>query len=798
MHRNSFTPISMLKSASAALFRLARRRGNCSKCLVPIAMPCTETAALLLLLCTGAWAIAQEGEAPKQLPEVAGKLDGGRVAEPPNRTTPDAPAQPEAEAPAKLGVGRLIRIRLPIVGNSDVHIKTAIDRAVERLKNVPRHDGRRPVLILELVPGRKSGGFGEGTEIERAQFLARHLTSPELASVKTVAYIPQTIKGHGVLVALACEEIVMAPDAELGEAGIDEDTKKGIEPSIVSIYQQIAAARRTVPEAIALGMLDRRLEVLKVETDKSTEFVLRGDLDALKRDHTIVSQETLVPAGSLGSFSGREGREFGFVKLLAADREALARGLALPPEAVVEDQSLVGDWRPVMLTLEGPITARKVRQLETLLGAELSERNVNWIGLRIDSSGGELANCLQLANSIASLDANDVQTVAYVPMEASAGAALVALACDQLVMQPEARLGGEGTFELDRQPLGDAITSIRESLAPSAEQSWSLLAAMIDPEVEVFAYSNVKTGEVRYFSEEESAEQPNPDDWRKGPRISVAGEALQLTSNRAQELGIATQVVASYDEFKQLYGFEEDPRTAEPNWAIDLIEALSSPALAVVLLVIAFVGVYIELHAPGVGIGAFVSGLAFLLFFWSHFLHGTAGWLEVLLFLGGMFFLLVELIALPGIGIFGIGGALMILASLVLASQTFVLPRTESQLEELRGSLAVVAAALACLVIASLVLRRYLPQTPLFRTLLLNPPPDEELVDREFREAVVDFSHLVGQKGVATTNLMPAGKAEFNGQLVDVIADGLPIDRGAAIVVTKARGNRVVVRRAES
>jgi membrane-bound ClpP family serine protease len=45
---------------------------------------------------------------------------------------------------------------------------------------------------------------------------------------------------------------------------------------------------------------------------------------------------------------------------------------------------------------------------------------------------------------------------------------------------------------------------------------------------------------------------------------------------------------------------------------------------------------------------------------------------------------------------------------------------------------------------------------------------------------------------------MPAGKAEFEGQLVDVIADGMPIDRGAAVVVVKARGNRVLVRVVEA
>jgi membrane-bound ClpP family serine protease len=45
---------------------------------------------------------------------------------------------------------------------------------------------------------------------------------------------------------------------------------------------------------------------------------------------------------------------------------------------------------------------------------------------------------------------------------------------------------------------------------------------------------------------------------------------------------------------------------------------------------------------------------------------------------------------------------------------------------------------------------------------------------------------------------MPSGKAEFNGQLIDVIADRPPIDRGSTIVVVQAHANRVLVRAVEA
>jgi membrane-bound serine protease (ClpP class) len=713
------------------------------------------------------------------------------------KPTADSPATrpPDDRAPpADLGEGRLIRVRLPLAGNADEHLKRVIKRVIDQLARLPQHANRRPVLILELAPQRR-GGNGEGTDFTRALSLASYLTQPDLAGVKTVAYIPRTIKGHGVLIALACEEIVMSPDAEIGDAGIDENASRAIDPKIVSSYRDVAAARRTVPEAIALSIVDRSRGLLKVETDQGTEFIANDELETLKKNHTIVSVDTLVPVGSLGTFSGRQGREFGFVKLLAADDEALASGLGLSSEAV-KDQSLVGDWRPVMIRVEGPITRRKVSQLKTIIGTELRSHNVNWIGVSIDSAGGELEDCKNLADMLADLDPSEVQTVAYVPVEASGGAALVALACDQLVMQPEAHLGGKGTVDIDRKTLDTAREPIKILAGKNGSHSWSLMAAMIDPDIELYSYQNTKTGEVRYLSKEEWNEMPanEKNDWTQGVRIKAAGEPLRLTTNRAHDLGIASNVVPSFDDLKRLYGITSDIPVAQPNWALELVEALSSPALAVLLLVIGFVGIYIELHAPGIGAGGFVALLAFTLFFWSNFLHGTAGWLEVLLFLGGLFCLALELLVIPGFGIFGLGGGVMILASLVLASQTFVLPRTESQMAALRHSLTIVASAMVIVVAAGIALRRYLPKAPVFRTVLLSPMAEEDLADLNYRESLADFTHLVGQQGVATTNLMPSGKADFDGELIDVIADGMPIDRGTPIVVVKTRGNRVLVR----
>jgi membrane-bound serine protease (ClpP class) len=113
---------------------------------------------------------------------------------------------------------------------------------------------------------------------------------------------------------------------------------------------------------------------------------------------------------------------------------------------------------------------------------------------------------------------------------------------------------------------------------------------------------------------------------------------------------------------------------------------------------------------------------------------------------------------------------------------------------ELRDSLMVVAASGVGTIAAALSLRRFLPHAPMFNRLMLNPLAADERDELEYREVVADYSYLVGQIGRATTHLRPAGRAEIGGELIDVVAEGEPIDRGAAVQVVFAKANRVLVR----
>ena len=323
------------------------------------------------------------------------------------------------------------------------------------------------------------------------------------------------------------------------------------------------------------------------------------------------------------------------------------------------------------------------------------------------------------------------------------------------------------------------------------------MVAMIDPGTMVFQYRNRTTGEMRLMSAAEATSLSDAEDWNRAGPVQQNNQPIELTGERALELGVASYVVESFDELKRLFGIDEDPPRVKPNWALQLVQALASPQIAWFLLMMGFIGVYIELKTPGVGIGGFVAAVAFILYFWSHFLDGSATWLEVILFLSGTLFLLIEVFVLPGFGIFGLGGGVLVVFALVMASQKFFIPKTEAQLDELRTSITVVAGAGVGMMFLAWALRHYLPQAPVFSRIMLEPPPSEDQHLRSEREALADYAHLTGVVGKATTDLLPAGKALIGDELIDVIAESEPIDRGAAVIVVDAQANRVVVRVAE-
>ena len=470
------------------------------------------------------------------------------------------------------------------------------------------------------------------------------------------------------------------------------------------------------------------------------------------------------------------------------------------PEAVVFK-------KPVRIRLEGIITGLTheymKRQIEKVreLGADL-------IIVDIDSPGGDAQASLDMAQDLARIDW--AKTVAYIDHQAMSGGAFVALGCEEIIMRGDAIIGDAGPivqgedslFRHAPEKIVSFLAAALRSVAQLRHHPPALAEAMIDKNLEVFYFHNKKSDTTECLSQAEVTDSPNPGDWEKVKPVfgSGGGRFLTLNGKAAVETGLAVTTVAGWDNVKERFGIEGNVPVFKETGVDTALLILNLPIVTGLLLVLGFIFLFVELYAPGLGIFGILSGACFVLFFWSHFLGGTADWLEILLFVGGIACIAVELFLFPGLVIFGVSGFILVMAGLTMA----IVPHAgefTNQFDMILESAATVGTSIIVVVVASVVLARFLGVLPFFKKMLLQPPSSEGSLAFEGGSAVSDTSSgfavnslQPGQTGITRTPLRPSGKARIDGQEYDVVAEGSLIPKGKEIRVILVQGNRIVVR----
>jgi membrane-bound serine protease (ClpP class) len=465
-----------------------------------------------------------------------------------------------------------------------------------------------------------------------------------------------------------------------------------------------------------------------------------------------------------------------------------------PPAATYRHAALIHLTGEVTPWLEGYLD-RKLKAAQAA-GADL-------IIVQIDSPGGYLEESGRMAERLRELSA--AHTVAYIPREALSGAAYISLGTDEILMRPTARIGDVGIIFLDKdfmfhyapEKYKSALVEALRILAIDKGRPPALVEAMVDMDCEVFQVKDQRTGEIEFLSEKEIESSPDKDQLEKLGLVleSQKGRFLTVSGMRAVELKLAAATVESTADMKQRFAVAGGWREYNVDNVDRAVYVLNLWWVTVLLLVCGMVGLFKELAAPGTFLGISIAALCFALFFWSRYLSGTSGMLELLLFIAGVAFLAMELFVLPGFGVAGMLGIGLLLGSLVLACQNFVVPHTERQLFTLSASVLLVAGSSLTFMVVAAVMLSYLGSLPLLNRLKLAPPTSAEPVapDSESSLLAAVLPVQVGDVGLADGPLRPAGRARFGGTPLDVVSDGHFIDRGATIRVVEVSPHRIVV-----
>ncbi len=207
----------------------------------------------------------------------------------------------------------------------------------------------------------------------------------------------------------------------------------------------------------------------------------------------------------------------------------------------------------------------------------------------------------------------------------------------------------------------------------------------------------------------------------------------------------------------------------------------TNPYIITLLLTIGCLGLMIQLFTHGFGLPGLVALTSFLLFFYGHIVSGLAGYETILLFVVGIVLLFLELF-IPG-GIVGILGGIAIVTSLFLAGRNIV---------QMGISILI---AIGISILASIIMVKVLgKRMKFFKKMILTDTTNTEsgYVSNQNR------TDLVGKIGTTLTALRPAGTVVIKEERIDVVSEGIFIEKNTKVKVVKAEGARIVVREADT
>jgi membrane-bound serine protease (ClpP class) len=332
---------------------------------------------------------------------------------------------------------------------------------------------------------------------------------------------------------------------------------------------------------------------------------------------------------------------------------------------------------------------------------------------------------------------------------------------------------------------------------------------MVTQQIEVYKVINKSTGEGEFFESTRMPQDPNEYNLEKKELIVSKDELLTLTASEALTYGIARAVVLNQQRALDFLAerdsivFSGKPKILKTNWSEEMVRKINHPAVMSILIMIALLGVYIEFNTPGVGLPGLVAVICFTIIIGSKYLVGLANWAEVAIFIIGVILLMIEIFIIPGFGITGILGIILMVGGLfgMLIRNGWdevPWPRTEFDWYLFSQSILGLAIGFFGFIVLAWALTKYLPKFEFMSGLILVPATPKKGDEFEISMTVPPESKIgtiqVGDIGEVTSILRPSGKARFDEAVVDCVAEADFLDKGCKVEIIEIHGNKVIVR----
>lgn len=362
----------------------------------------------------------------------------------------------------------------------------------------------------------------------------------------------------------------------------------------------------------------------------------------------------------------------------------------------------------------------------------------------------------------------------FIDNNAASAGALISIACDKIFMRPGATIGAATVVNQTGDQMPDKYQSyMRATMRSTAETQGK----------DTIVQANNDT--IIKWKRDPMIAEAMVDERTVIPNLIDSGKTLTFTAIEAEKYGYCDGIVSGIDELiiRKLDIESYQLISFRPTAMDNLKGFLMSSVFQGILIMLIIGGIYFELQSPGIGFPLVVAIVAALLYFAPLYIEGLAANWEILMFIIGLILLIVEIFVIPGFGIAGISGIVLVIAGLTLS----LLENVNFDFEPIESggigkALLTVSAGIGLGFILILYLSSKIGTEGWFKHIALNTNLEK---DAGYVAVEIENKTLIGKQGFARTDLRPSGKILIDGDVYDAIAESGFISQNTTIEVVK-------------
>lgn len=391
------------------------------------------------------------------------------------------------------------------------------------------------------------------------------------------------------------------------------------------------------------------------------------------------------------------------------------------------------------------------------------KENAKMVLIHLNTYGG----LLESGDSIRTRILNSkIPSVVFIDNNAASAGALISIACNKIYMRQGASFGAASVVDQEGKILPEKYQSYMRTIMRTTAQARNrdprIAEAMVDPRTAIEGVND--SGKVLTFSTSEAIKNNYCD----GAAETIE-EVLQKENSAGAEV---IKYVPTF--FDKAIGF------------------LTNPAVSGVLILIMLGGLYFELQHPGIGLPLIAGVIAAALYFAPHYLEGLAANWEILIFVAGLILIGLELFVIPGFGVAGIGGIVLVVIGLTLSLINNIgFDFSFTPTIKIVQSLAMVVVSMTVIIVLFVFTGSNLIHSKLFRKMVLQDVMNQS---EGYFSNENSLDVLVGKSGKSVTILRPSGKVEIENEIITASAENGWIEKDKNIKVIRNDGVTIVVR----